>query len=571
MSGSLLLLIAVIYFIGFYFIYGKVLNKIFGIDPKRKTPALTLNDGVDYEPAKPAVLFGHHFASIAGSGPIVGPILASEIGWIPALCWIFFGCVFIGGLHDFASLFLSVRNQGKSISYIIEKLIGYGGRIMFSAFCWATLLLVVAIFGIMVAEIFIATPSVATASLLFILLAPIYGFFVNRNILSVLSAACIFVPLTFLTVFVGMAFPIDLVSIGAYFNVELSHSQCLNIWLLVLGIYVFIASVTPVQWLLQPRDFLNSFLLYAMLVLGIVGIIFYNPTITQEGFKGLHVLLPSGATKDVFPTLFIVIACGACSGFHSLVASGTTSKQISSEKHIQLVGFGGMLLEGILAVISLIAVVYLSGQDFTQAVAKPQLAFAQGISTFTSALGLPQTTIEPFISLVLAAFMMTSLDTATRLGRFVWQEILSGHVGKSQREVQPKRKKLSVVTKFFTNNYVASLTFVTMVGIFCLSGQASSIWPVFGASNQLLAALTMLGISLYLLKNHSHSYVAIIPMIFMMVMSSWGLINIVTSSTTSASLVTIASILLILTFMLILLAIRSIFKAKKDINLPSPN
>jgi carbon starvation protein len=564
MSGSLLLLITIVYFTGFYFLYGKFLTKVFGIDTTRPTPAQTMKDGIDYAPTRPAVLFGHHFASIAGAGPILGPIFAAELGWIPALLWIFVGCIFIGGLHDFAALFLSVRNEGKSISYVIEKLLGYTGRIIFSIFCWSALVLVVAMFGLMIAEIFIATPSAATASLIFILLAPIYGFFVNRGILSVLTASLIFVPLTFFTVYIGIMFPADLSVIGSHLGIALDHEQCRLIWLTVLGIYVFIASVTPVQWLLQPRDFLNSFLLYAMLILGFLGILFYNPEIAQDGYYGLTVHLPSGMEKNVIPTLFIVIACGACSGFHSLVASGTTSKQVANEGNIRLIGYGGMLLEGVLGVISLITVIYLSGTDFTTAVSKPQLAFAKGIANFSSSLGLSTATIEPFISLVLAAFMMTTLDTATRLGRFVWQEILSGH---SEQTSANTGKKPSGIRAFLGNSYVASVTIVILAVFLCASGQAGAIWPVFGASNQLLAALTLLGISLYLLKKKSHSYIAFIPMIFMTVMSCWGLGSMMLNPKTSGILVFICALLLLLTLVLIVLAFISVVKTRKQMKL----
>ncbi|MBQ8707251.1 MAG: carbon starvation protein A [Succinivibrionaceae bacterium] len=559
MSGCLLLIIAVVYFTAFYFIYGKFISRVLGVDPSRPTPAHTRNDGVDYTPARPAVLFGHHFASIAGSGPILGPIFASELGWGPAILWILLGSVFFGGLHDFAALFLSVRHEGKSISSVIEELIGYAGRMLFSIFCWTTLVLVVAMFALMTAEIFIATPSAATASLIFILLAPVYGFFVNKGILSVLTASLIFVPLTFLTVYVGMLLPCDLTAIGSYFGLELSHGACSIIWLAVLGVYVFIASVTPVQWLLQPRDFLNSFLLYAMLVIGFFGIVLYNPHIAQDAFHGLVVHLPSGADKSVFPTLFIVIACGACSGFHSLVASGTTSKQVSSEKDIQLVGYGGMLLEGVLGVISLISVIYLSGSDFTAAVAKPQLAFASGIATFSSALGFSAEVAGPFISLVLAAFMMTSLDTATRLGRFIWQEIL---LGRSDRR-QSGPQTLPAARRFLSNSYVASVIIVLVAVLLCVSGKAGAIWPVFGASNQLLAALTLLGISLFLLKYRSRSYIAFIPMIFMTVMSCWGLGMMMTSSSTALMLVVICAVLLLLTALLMTLAVKSVLKIRK--------
>jgi len=549
MNGCLLLLITVAYFVFFYFVYGKFLSKVFKINPGNKTPAYTNYDGVDYTPASPYVLFGHHFASIAGAGPIIGPIVAAELGWIPAILWIFIGCVFVGAMHDFAALFLSVRNQGKSIAYVIEKLMGYTGRLIFSMFCWATLILVVAVFGIMIADIFVKTPSVATASILFILMAPVFGFFVNRKILNILAASVIFVPLTFATVFVGISFPFDIIKLGWVADEE----QCRLVWLAVLGVYIFIASVVPVQWLLQPRDYLNSFLLYALLIAGFIGIVVCAPAIEQAGYHGLTTM--SGKQEiSIFPTLFILIACGACSGFHSLVASGTTSKQIASESHIQPVGYGGMLVEGVIGVMSLLTVIYLSDATFADAVKHPQLAFADGMSVFISKIGLSQELSHPFISLVLAAFMMTSLDTATRLGRFVWQEILTGKG--TRRENVPTHPFLKSVSGFLANSVIASLIIVGLAGLMACSGQGYSIWPVFGAANQLLAALTLLGISLYLINTKSHAYIAIIPMIFMMVMSSWGLINIINSR--EGTLVYISGLLLFLTVFLIVLSIRKL-------------
>lgn len=560
MNGCYLLLLSVAYFVFFYFVYGKFLSKVFKINPALKTPAYTNYDGIDYTPTSPYVLFGHHFASIAGAGPIVGPIAAAELGWLPALLWIFIGCVFIGAMHDFAALFLSVRQQGKSIAYVIENLIGYSGRLFFSIFCWATLILVVAVFGIMIAQIFVKTPSVATASLLFIMLAPIFGFFVNKKLLNMWLATLIFVPLTFATVFVGISYPFDLIKLGWVANAE----QCQMVWLAVLGIYIFVASVAPVQWLLQPRDYLNSFLLYALLISGFVGILVCSPEISQIGYHGLSTNV-DGHEQYIFPSLFILIACGACSGFHSLVASGTTSKQISSESHIQPVGYGGMLVEGVLGVMSLITVIYLSDVPFNAAVQNPQLAFADGMSVFISSIGLPQEISHPFISLVLAAFMMTTLDTATRLGRFVWQEVVTGK-GTVREKDQVKHPLGVSVLKFLSNSVVASIIIVAISGFLAFSGQSKAIWPVFGAANQLLAALTLLGISLYLIKVKSHSYIAIIPMLFMLVMSSWGLFDIVLSKPWTL-LAYVSTVLLGLTAFLIVLTVKKLhqqFTAKDE-------
>lgn len=569
MNGCTLLLLTVGYFVVFYFLYGTFLAKKFGIDPKRKTPAETMTDGRDYTKTPPYVLFGHHFASIAGAGPIVGPILAAELGWVPALIWIFVGCVFVGAMHDMAALFLSVRNQGKSIPYVIEKLIGYSGRILFSIFCWTALVLVVAIFALMIAEIFVKFPSVATASLGFIALAPIFGACVNSKFLGFGFASCIFVPLTFLMVWVGVSFPFDVQSAFGF-----SAESALWFWLGILALYAFVASVVPVHWLLQPRDYLNSFLLYALAILGILGVLFSAPEIAQPGYLGLHITDANGTEKSVIPTIFIVVACGACSGFHSLVASGTTSKQIANERHIQPVGYGGMLLEGVIAVMALVSVIYLSGDEFTTAIKQPQIAFAQGISKFTESLGLPGNISMPFISLVLAAFMMTTLDTATRLGRFLWQEIITGRtiVKKEETLVSSKRTvatnvkeiKRSPIKVFLTRADVSSAIMVIASMLLALSGTGNAIWPVFGASNQLLAALTLLGVTVWLARTGRNPMFALLPTIFMTVMSCWGLFQIAAGKDGILRYVSI--VLLILTFILIFQSSSSVFgKNKKNV------
>lgn len=525
MSGSLLFCICLAYFVVAYYVYGGFLSRVFRVNPNHPTPAVTYQDGIDYVPTPKLVLFGHHFASIAGPGPIVGPIMAAYFGWLPALIWILIGCVFVGAFHDFAALVMSVRNRGRSISFVMEKLMGYTGRQLFLIFCFACLILVVAIFTLMIAGMFVQIPAVASASLMFIVLAPLFAFVTIRLGVSLKFATYIFVPLVFLTVYLGNIYQLNLLEI---FNIEAKEATYL--WVGVLAIYIFLASIVPVQYLLQPRDYLNSFLLYGMLALGFFSIIFYNPEIKLNSFNGWEAVTADGNLTNMIPALFIFIACGACSGFHALVASGTTSKQIRSEKDMQPIGYGGMILEGVLGVMALVAVMSMDPQTFFETGKNQPMAFATGIASFAAALGMNETYAKIFISLAISAFMMTSLDTATRLGRFLWQEIFLPKSNVKEDEEDNKKETPQVMPqwrKFITNAAVASFAIVGLSMVMAMSGSASSIWPIFGASNQLMSALTFLAITLYLLMKGSRWYIAFIPMIFMMVMSLWGVIQVV--------------------------------------------
>ena len=575
MNGLILLVCALLYFALGYKFYGGFIARLFKVDNSIPTPAVVNHDGVDYVPTHPGVLFGHHFASIAGAGPIIGPIVACQFGWLPALLWIFIGCVFIGAMHDFAALFLSVRNNGRSIGYIIEKIMSIWGRQLFLFFCWACLILVVAVFGMLVANTFVSNPAVATASIIFILMAPVFGFVTSKG-LSLRVASIIFVPLVFVSVYVAYKFPLDL---GALFGLEKEGVR--NVWLAFLGIYALGASVCPVQWLLQPRDYLSSYLLYAMIILGVLGIVVYNPSIEMSGFTGF-VVDNGGARSNLFPDLFILIACGACSGFHSLVSSGTTSKQIRAEKDIQLIGYGGMIVEGVLGVMSLIAVIWLSDVSFAEAVKNPVTAFSSGIGTFVGALGLPVELCTVFISLSISAFMLTSLDTATRLGRFVWQELFSPSYTHQQNMengnekqkidfVAPRKKHgavmdamlgvIGVVRKFSANAFMASLLVLLLAGLMVFSGSATAIWPVFGASNQLLASLTLLAVTIYLFAKKSHYLIALIPTVLMIVMSIWGLVEIAAKYFSTNAVLTVSSIFLIfMALMLVLLSLTIVIR-----------
>ena len=552
MNGLTMLAVGVVAFVAAYFIYGKFLSRLFGVDDNRKTPAHEHEDGIDYIPTKPAVLFGHHFASIAGAGPIVGPIAAAYFGWMPVLAWIIIGCIFVGAVHDFAALFLSVRNEGRSIGHIIETQIGYAGRQMFLLFAWAALLLVVAIFAMFVAKTFTASPSVATSSLLFILMAPVFGWLTHKKGVALVKASLVFVPLLFVFVWVGVKLPLDLVQITGW-----DAGQIQKVWTVVLLGYAFIASVLPVWMLLQPRDYLNSYLLYSMLLLGFVGIAVAMPEIKTSPFQGWSVM--KGASEmPLFPILFVTVACGACSGFHSLVASGTSSKQLAREADILPIGYGGMLVEGVLAIMALVSVGYLSYEGMIGRIGELGAvgAFSAGLAEFCSKLGIGEKTGSTFFSLAISAFLLTTLDTATRLTRFTWEELFMP--GDKHPLVRGK------VSRFFANRFLATMIVVILAGALAFTGASGQIWPVFGASNQLLAALTLLVITLILIKKKSKFLITMIPMIFMMVVCLWALVSLLITNLIAGNkvLVIATAFLVVMAVILMVQSATSVIKAR---------
>lgn len=509
MNGAMILGFAILFYLIAYFLYGGFLARLFGLNKNNPTPAHTMNDGVDYVPAKPFILFGHHFASIAGAGPIVGPIAASYFGWGAVLLWLLFGCVFIGAMHDMGAMVLSIRNKGKSIASVIENFIGYKGRVLFLSFCWATLILVVAVFAEMIADGFMATPSVATSSLLFIAIAPVFGWLVYRRGVSILVASCIFVPLVFFFVWLGTVIPLDLEPVF--------HAHTRLAWLIILMIYAASASMLPVWLLLQPRDYLNSYLLYAMLIFGIAGIFIAAPAVELPAFAGTYASAAEGKPLTCFfPFLFVTIACGACSGFHSLVASGTTAKQLDNENDAKSVGYGGMLLEGVLGVVALVAVACFAG-----AKGGPQAKFAGGLAHFGANLGLPEDIGFAFVSLAVSAFLLTTLDTSTRLARFCWQELVAPpDTGSAPAPgVSPVRKAVG-------NVWTATIGTVVLVILLSCSGSDSELWPIFGSANQLMAALTLLVISLWLVSRKVNPFISVVPMIGMLAVSVTALVQL---------------------------------------------
>lgn len=531
MNGLLLLLISSACFAGGYFVYSRFIAKTLGVDHSKKTPAHVRRDGVDYVPSNPAVLFGHHFAAIAGAGPIVGPVLAAEFGWASVALWIVIGCIFIGAMHDMISLFLSVRHGGESIGVVIGEVLGKPGRILFLLFSWSALVLVLAEFTRQISATFVADPAIATASLLFIFEAIVFGFCVYRLRMPVLWASVVFVPLMFAFVWIGNMFPFDAC---ALFGMTPGAAQ--TMWVFVILAYCFIASTMPVWILLQPRDYLNSYLLYAMMALGFLGVFVARPDLQIEAFTGFSAIGRSGVRELLFPFLFVTVACGACSGFHALVASGTSAKQLDSEKSIRPIAYGGMLLEGVLAIIALIGVAgtFASQQEFTAAIQakEPVQLFASTVAGFCvsvfETLGFEASAgrraAESFMLLSVSAFLMTTVDSSARLARFSWQELLDSFPSAAKNGARASSRPLG----FFRNMYVGTAIVCALAAMLLLGNPeaAKSIWTIFASANQLLASLTLLAATLWFIRSGKPCWITLVPMCFMLSVSSYALISI---------------------------------------------
>jgi carbon starvation protein len=538
--GILLLAVAIFLFLTAYKSYGNFLSKRLEVNNNNSTPSHQLEDGVDYVPAKKPVLFGHHFASIAGVGPIVGPVLAVAFGWIPVYVWILFGAVFFGGVHDYSSIILSIRHKGKTLGAIIETYIGSSGKKLYLLFTWATLILVIAVFGIIIAKTFVSIPSAGSSSIFFIIAAVIFGILLNKYNLSLLVSTVIGIILLILSVILGQIYPIVLSR---------------EIWIILLFIYVFIASVIPVWMLLQPRDYLNSFFLYAILIGGIFGVFFSNPSVSLPVFTSFY----NEKLGLLFPILFITVACGAISGFHSIVSSGTTSKQLDKENDAKFIGYGGMLLEGILAVIAMLSVSALPMDKYLSLLEKegPVSAFSTGVAHFMQNIPLINfdfVTAKSFIALGIAAFALTTLDTSTRLARYTFQEFFE----------QSGKKEQTLLAK---NRFVGTTITILLSAALTFSGKTMTLWPIFGSANQLLAALALLGITVWLFATGKKHSFAFIPTVFMFLVTITALVMITYNNIIVHQNYTLAIVSLMLTILAVLLwieAYKVMFSKEKE-------
>ena len=519
MTALLIIIAAIVLLLAGYIFYGSWLAKQWGIDPARKTPAFEKTDGVDYVPAKPAVLMGHHFSSIAGAGPINGPIQAAVFGWVPVFLWCVVGGIFFGGLQDFGSLFASLRNDGKTVGEIIKSSMGSKAKKLFIIFALLVLILVIASFVNVVAGTFltaadaaktfgfVAKPTgnqtTAIISLLFIVLAVVYGILTNKCGMKTLPATII-----------GIVGIVAIVVLGLNFGFAMTRTA----WIVFIGLYIAIASLIPVWIMLQPRDYLSSFLLYAMIILALAGIVFSaftgnarDVTFALPAFTGWNQKI-----GPMFPTLFITIACGACSGFHSLISTGTSSKQLDSEKNAKAIGYGSMLIESALGIISLIAVGVVSSQFLSQNDAgqwvfagSPPNAFGTGIATLFSNPNTPVfNTVKALLTLAVSVFALTSLDTATRLSRFMFSELFLKDGENSWKDATGFRKVI-------THPCVGT---ALMVIIGCILGglSLSQIWGLFGAANQLLAGIALMAVAAWLGQAGKNNKMFFIPMAFML-------------------------------------------------------
>ena len=470
-------------FIFGYAVYSKRIEKLLKINPRRKTPAFRRYDGVDYVPAKHwSVLFGHHFASIAGAAPIIGPVLAISIwGWAPTLLWVVIGSVFIGGIHDYSALMVSVRHNGTSIADIAKDSISKNAKIVFLIFLWFTLVLIISVFVNICVKTLIVKPEIVVPTFGLIPIAVLVGFLMYNLKLHQPTVTVLGLALLAALIFLGKLYPVTLAG------------NAVGIWSAVLLVYAFFASVTPVNMLLQPRDYLSSYLLFFGIIFGYAGIIATRPDLNFPAFLGWN----GTGNLGLWPVLFVTVACGAISGFHSIIASGTTSKQIANERDARKIGYGGMIAEGALALMAVLVIAAAFSdkvvlQEVVDKGSGPVGAFSIGYNEvtkiFLGSFG------GVFAVLILNAFILTTLDTATRIGRYLTQELFN-----------------------IKNRFAATVIVVALAGWLGLSGNWNEIWPIFGSANQLIAALTLIVITSWFLSKRKPVLYTIVPMLFMLV------------------------------------------------------
>ena len=510
MTGLMLLGIALVVCACGYFIYGRWLVRLWGVDPNARTPAYVHEDGNDYVPSSKFTVFAHQFSSITGAGPVTGPIIAAMFGWAPVMLWLMIGGIFFGAVQDFTALYASVKNEGKSMGMLIEQYIGKTGKKMFLLFSWLFTLLVTAAFADIVASTFngfkadggLATPNAAAASIsmLYIVVAIAFGYFLKKCPLAEGPKLAVAIVLMIAMLWAGIEYPL-------YYDK--------TTWLYVVFAYMFMAAVMPMWLLMEPRDYLSVFLLLGMIASGVIGVIFTNPSIELPAFNGFVV---NG--QPLFPILFITIACGAVSGFHSLVSSGTSSKTVSNEKDMLFVGYGSMLIESILAVVSLIVV----GAAATGGVmpkGTPFQIFAGAVGGFMGMFGLSAHVATCVITMCVSALALTTLDSVGRIGRMCFQELFTSG----------KPEEMSGLQKVLTNKYFATVITLFFGYLLCLGGYMN-VWPLFGAANQLCAALVFVSLSVFLKVTGRQGWMLYVPMGFMfaatmsaLAMSIYGIVN----------------------------------------------
>ncbi len=504
MTGLEVILIAIVVLAIGYFGYAKWLEKTWGIDLKRPTPAVEKNDGKDFSPASRWTVFAHQFTSITGAGPVTGPIIAAMFGWLPALLWMLIGGVFFGAVQDFTALYASVKNGGKSIGMIIEAYVGRTGRRLFLLFCWLFTLLVIAAFCDMVAgtfngfsktgEALMPNAAAASISLLYMFVAVLFGLYIKY---CKPSSGTQFV--------VGVVLMVAMLTVGINFPV---YADAIT-WRYVVFAYLFAASVMPMWLLKTPRDYLSMFLLIGMIACGVIGVCIKNPTLNMPAYVGFTV-----KNLDLFPILFVTVACGAVSGFHSLVSSGTSSKMVSSEGDMRLVGYGSMCVEVILGVVSLI-VVCAAATNGTLPAGTPFQTFSHSVANFlTTIFGVPQNIAACILTMCVSALALTSVDAVARIGRMSLQELFTPSAGEEKTFIQ----------KIFTNTVVSTVLTLVAGYALCIAGYMS-VWPLFGSANQLLSALVLTGLAVFLKSTGRKGWMLYGPMAIMFVVTMTALVE----------------------------------------------
>ena len=507
MNGLVIVLIGIVALSAGYLLYGRWLAKKWGIDPKAKTPAYTHEDGQDYVPSSKFTVFSHQFSSIAGAGPVTGPILASVFGWVPVLLWLIIGGLFFGAVQDFGALYASVKNEGKSMGMIIEKYIGKTGRKLFMLFCWLFTLLVIAAFTDMVAGTFngvgldsaetaYANSAAASISMLFIVVAVIFGV-IQKHVGKMNE---------WVKAVVAIALLVAMFAVGMKLPIYASKTA----WIYIIMAYLFLASVLPMWLLMQPRDYMTTFMLLGMIIGAVVGVVVAHPQMQLNAFNGFNV---NGC--GLFLTLFVTIACGAVSGFHSLVSSGTSSKTVSNEKDMPMIGYGAMVVESLLGIVALVVVgaVAVGG---TKPEGTPFAIFSSGVAGFLEKLGVPVQVATVFMTMCVSALALTSLDSVARIGRMSFQELFYGE------STDPKQ--MTPAQRVLTNKYFA--TVITLFfGYLLTLGGYSNVWPLFGSANQLLAAMVLIALAVFLKTTGRTGWTLYIPMFVMLAVTFTALVQ----------------------------------------------
>lgn len=560
MNTLVIVLIAAVCLILAYALYGRWIAKKWGIDPTAKTPAVLKNDGKDYVPTNGWTVFSHQFSSIAGAGPVTGAIQAAVFGWLPVLLWIVLGGIFFGSVTDFGALYASVKNEGKSIGLIIEKYIGRLGRKLFLLFCWLFTLLVIAAFADMVAGTFNAysteDPTVlvntadsngaaGTISLLFIVFAVFFGCIQKKFNLSGWKEAV-----------VGLVFTVAALGLGMCMPIIASKEA----WNYITFVYIAFAAVLPMWLLKQPRDYMTTFMFVGMIVAAVLGLLVAHPPMNLPVFTGFH----NEQMGDLFPILFVTVACGAVSGFHSLVSSGTSSKTIANEKDMLKVGYGAMILESLLAVIALCVAGASAAQDGTAAAGTPFQVFSHGVAGFLEMFGIPVYVAQCFMTMCVSALALTSLDAVARIGRMSFQEFFASE----NMEKAPLWRRIACNTYFST--------FITLLFGFILTKIGySNIWPLFGSANQLLSALVLITLCVFMKVTKRSNKMLFPPLIIMLCVTFTalverliGLIQAVQAGSATFMMeglqIILAVLLIALGITIVVNSLKSYFSSKKE-------